>query len=194
MNNSQQLTTIFYRYNRFAPVIILLYVVVFVSFFFVSRGLPAYVGGIGFAVLILPPIYVAIRKKSKFSLRRIDERKLTLTPTYIQIGDRQYPVAALKIALYIGGFENFRYSKNNKWITQNSIYGDQNYLSFRVEKKVDDYQFFLRDYKAYEDICAVADAWKQAGVSIVIKEQFTRAFVREHVNRSMGKIKSDDGK
>lgn len=179
-----QLTTLFYRYNRFAPVIIVLYVVVFVTFFFISRGMPAYATGIGFAILIVPPIYGAIRKKSFFSLRRIDDRRLILTATHIKVGELEWLVSELKIALYIGGFENFKYSKNNKWITQNSIYGDQNHLSFRAGKKVEDFQFFLRDYKSYEALCAVTDAWKTAGNSLVVKEQFTRDFVRRHVKNS----------
>jgi hypothetical protein len=95
----------------------------------------------------------------------------------------QFDVSDLKIALYIGGFEDFRYSKNNKWITQNSIYGDQNHLSFRTAKGVEDFQFYLRDYKAYQSLCAVADAWKSAGVKVAVKEQFTREFVRDQVNR-----------
>lgn len=178
-----QLTTIFYRYNRFAPVIIVVYVVLFVSFFFISRDMPAYVSAIGFAILIFPAIFGAIRKKSIFSLRRIDDRRLILNATHIKVGDQQYLVSDLKIALYIGGFENFKYSKNNKWITQNSIYGDQNHLSFRVGKNVEDFQFFLRDYKSYEALCTVTDAWKSAGNSLVVKEQFTREFVRKHVQQ-----------
>ena len=105
-----RLTTIFYRYNRYAPVIIILYIVVFVSFFYISRGLPQYVSLIGVVLLIFPPIYGAIKKNSIFSLRRVDERRLTITPTHIQIGDQQYAVAELRIALYIGGFEDFKYS------------------------------------------------------------------------------------
>lgn len=178
-----RLTTIFYRYNRYAPVIIVLYIVVFVSFFYISRGLPQYVSVIGVVLLIFPPIYGAIRKNSIFSLRRVDERRLTITPTHIQVGEQQYAVGELRIALYIGGFEDFKYSKNNKWITQNSIYGDQNHLSFRTAKGVEDFQFYLRDYKSYQSLCAVADAWKLSGVSLVVKEQFTREFIRDHVNR-----------
>jgi hypothetical protein len=178
-----QLTTVFYRYNRYAPVIILLYVAAFVTFFFISLSLSPIISAVGFLLLILPPIYGAIRKKSIFSLRRIDERRLTLTPTHIQVGDVQFDVSDLKIALYIGGFEDFRYSKNNKWITQNSIYGDQNHLSFRTAKGVENFQFYLRDYKAYQSLCAVADAWKSAGVKVAVKEQFTREFVRDQVNR-----------
>ena len=138
MSNTQQLSVVFYRYNRYSLVIILLYVLIFVSFFYYSTKMPAWVGGAGFVILIFPAIYGAIRKKSVFSLRRIDERKLTFTPTHISIGERQYAVEDLKIALYIGGFENFSYSRNNKWITRNTIYGDQNHLSFKINKKVED--------------------------------------------------------
>ena len=181
--SDHQLTTVFYRYNRFAPVIIILYVLVFGAFFYMSMGMPAYVTGIGFVILILPPIIGAIRKKSFFNLRSWDQRKLTFHPSYIQVGEQQFPTAGLKIALHIHGFEGFAYSKNNKWITRNSIYGDQNYLSFRQEKKVQDFQFYLRDYKAYESLCNVTEAWKSSGVTLVVKEQFKREFVREQVKR-----------
>ena len=175
------LTTIFYKYNRYALVIVILYVLVFGAFLYFTPRLPRYVTIAGFAILILPPIIAAIRNKSRFTIRRVDERRLILTPTHIQIGEAQYPVAGLKIALYIAGFDNFKYSKRNKWITQNTIDGDQNHLSFKVNGKVEDLQFFLRDFKAYENLCSVVDGWLTGGISIVVKEQFKRDFVREHV-------------
>lgn len=183
---NKQLITVFYRYNRFAPVIILLYVAVFVVFFFMSRDLPSYVQMIGFGVLVLPPVVGAIGKKSFFNLRTWDERKLTLHREYILVGEVKYPVANLKIALHIHGFDGFAYSKNNKWISRNTIYGDQNYISFKSDKKVEDFQFFLKDFKAYEAVCDVAEAWKADGVTVVVKEQFKRAFVRDQVQRFVG--------
>jgi hypothetical protein len=120
-------------------------------------------------------------------LRRWDERKLTCTPTHVKVGEKQYDVADLKIALFVNGFEGFSYSKNNKWITRNSIYGDRNYLSFRSEKAVEDYQFYLHDYKAYLALYEVVEAWKSNGVKLVVKEAFTPQFVRDQVNRFAGK-------
>lgn len=192
--SDQQFTTVFYRYNRFALVIIILYVLAFGIFFYMSMNLPSYVTIIGFALLILPPILGAIRKKSLFSLRRWDERKLVFTPTHIKIGDAQFAVTDIKIALFVNGFDGFSYSKNNKWITRNSIYGDRNYLSFKSEKSVDDYQFFLRDYKAYLALYEVLDAWKNNGVKLVVKEAFTKQFVRDQVNRFAGKKPTNDQK
>ena len=190
--SGNQLTTVFYKYNRFAPMIIILYVLVFGGFFYISMDLPAYVTAIGFALLILPPIIGAIRKKSFFNLRSWDERKLTLSAEYIQVGEQQFPVPGLKIALHIHGFEGFCYSKNNKWITRNSIYGDQNYLSFKHDNKVEDFQFFLRDFKAYETLCNIAEAWKANGITLVVKEQFKREFVRDQVQRFVGAKKISD--
>jgi hypothetical protein len=181
MSTTPKLTTIFYKYNRYALVIIILYVLVFVTFFYYTTRMPMYATVTGFAILILPPIIAAIRNKSVFTIRRVDERRLTLTPAHIQIGDMQLAVADLKIALYIGGFDNFKYSKRRKWITQNTIDGDQNHLSVKLNGKVEDLQFFLRDYKSYESLCSVVDAWLSAGISIVIKEQFKRDFVRKQV-------------
>lgn len=166
--------------------IIALYVIVFVVFFFLSRDWPSYVQLTGFGILVLPPILGAIRKKSFFNLRSWDERKLTLNREYIQVGEVQYPVKELKIALHIHGFDGFAYSKNNKWISRNTIYGDQNYISFKRDKKVEDFQFFLKDFKAYEALCDVAEAWKADGVTVVIKEQFNRKFVRDQVQRFVG--------
>ena len=181
MSTTPKLTTIFYKYNRYALVIIILYVLVFVTFFYFTTRMPMYATVTGFAVFILPPIIAAIRNRSVFTIRRVDERRLTLTPAHIQIGDMQLAVADLKIALYIGGFDNFKYSKRRKWITQNTIDGDQNHLSFKLNGKVEDLQFFLRDYKSYESLCSVVDAWLSAGVPVVIKEQFKRDFVRKQV-------------
>jgi hypothetical protein len=185
--SNQQFTTVFYRYSRYALVIIILYVLVFGAFFYISMKMPPYVTGIGFALLILPPIVSAVRKKSIFSLRTWDQRKLTLTPTHIQVGDKQFQVKDLKIALFVNGFEGFSYSRNNKWITRNSIYGDRNYLSFRSEKSVEDFQFYLHDYKAYLALYEVLEAWKKNEVKVVVKESFSQQFVRDQVNRFAGK-------
>jgi hypothetical protein len=190
--SNAQFTTVFYKYNRYALVIIILYVLVFGVFFYISMKMPPYVTGIGFAVLILPPIIGAIRKKSIFSLRTWDKRKLVLTPTQVQVGEQQFAVKDLKIALFVSGFEGFSYSKNNKWITRNSIYGDRNYLSFRREKSVEDFQFYLRDYKAYLALYEVLEAWKKTEVKVVVKESFSPQFVRDQVNRFAGKKQTDD--
>jgi hypothetical protein len=190
--NNQKFTTVFYRYNRYAVVIIILYVLGFGVFFYYSMNLPPWVTVAGFLLLILPPLYGAIRKKSAFSLRTWDHRKLILTPEHISIGDQQYPVTDLKIAIFIYGFEGFSYSRNNKWITRNSIYGDRNYLSFRRDKTVDDYQFYLHDYKAYLALYEVVEAWKKNGVSLVVKEQFPQQFVRDQVHRFAGKKQTDE--
>lgn len=151
-------------------------------------SLSAWVTGIGFAVLIFPPVFGAIRKKSLFSLRNWDERKLILTPDHIQVGEVKYPIADLRIALHVHGFEGFSYSKNNKWISRNSIYGDQNYLSFRLNKKVQDFQFYLSNYSAYNSLYEVIRHWKERGVPLVLKESFEFGFVRDQVLRFAGKI------
>ena len=186
--NTNQLITVFYRYNRFAPVIIVLYVLVFGAFFYMSMDMKPWVTVIGFAVLIFPPLYGAIRKKSLFSLRTWDERKLILTPDHIQVGEVKYPIADLRIALQVHGFDGFAYSKNNKWITRNSIYGDQNYLSFRLNKKVEDFQFYLKDYNAYIALYEVIKEWKNQKIPLVLKESFEFDFVRDQVLRFAGKI------
>ena len=190
--SNQQFTTVFYRYNRYALVIIILYVLVFGAFFYISMKMPPYVTGVGFAVLILPPIIGAVRKKSIFSLRTWDKRKLTFTPDFVKVGEQQFRVANLKIALYVNGFEGFAYSRNNKWITRNTIYGDRNYLSFRTEKAVEDFQFYLHDYKAYQALYEVIEVWKSNGVKIVVKEAFPPQFVRDQVSRFAGKKLTDD--
>jgi hypothetical protein len=190
--SNPQFTTVFYKYNRYALVIIILYVLVFGAFFYISMKMPPYVTVIGFAVLILPPIVGAVRKKSIFSLRTWDRRKLILTPTHIQVGEQQFAVSHLKIALFVSGFEGFSYSKNNKWITRNSIYGDRNYLSFRSEKSVEDFQFYLKDYKAYLALYEVLEAWKKNEAKVVVKESFSQQFVRDQVNRFAGKKQPDD--
>ena len=190
--SDKQFTTVFYRYNRYALVIIILYVLVFGAFFYISMRMPPYVTGIGFAVLILPPIIGAVRKKSIFSLRTWDKRKLTFTPTHIKVGDREYRVINLKIALFVNGFEGFAYSRNNKWITRNTIYGDRNYLSFRTEKTVEDFQFYLHDYKAYLALYEVINAWKDSEMKLVVKEAFPQQFVKDQVNKFAGKKKTND--
>lgn len=186
--NEHQFVTVFYRYNRFAPAIILLYVLAFGAFFYISMDLSPWVTVVGFLALIFPPIYGAIRKKSLFNLRTWDERRLTFTPEFIQVGEVKYPITDIRMALHINGFEGFAYSRKNKWIARNSIYGDQNYLSFRVDKKVQDFQFYIKNYKAYVSLYDVIDQWKKKGVKLVLKESFSFEFVRDQVLRFAGKI------
>jgi hypothetical protein len=54
-------------------------------------------------------------------------------------------------------------------------------LAFRYEGKTQSYEFFLRDFNSYVAICHIIDAWKKSGKSFVLKEQFSRDYIRDQV-------------
>jgi len=182
-----KLTTVFYRYKRFAGGWIILYAIAVLFFYFISNGNP-YLIALWIAVMIVPPVWGALRSRSIFSLRSWDDRKLILTPTYIQVGDEKYEFADVQaVAIYLGGYDGFSYVAHRQSRTEKrkgnfSVNGDDNVLAFRYQGKAQSYEFYLSDFDSYAAICHIIDGWKSSGKSLVLKEQFSRDFIRQHVS------------
>ena len=175
-----QLTTVFYKYKRYAAVKMILYLIIVVTFFFVGYGNP-YMIILGVAILIGPPILSAINQKSFFSLRAWDDRKLIITPDYIEVGTEKYEFENIQsIAIYLGGYYGFNDHRAGGE-SQVTVNGDDNVLAFRYKGKTQSYEFFLRNFDSYVAICHIIDAWKNSGKSFVLKEQFSRDYIREQI-------------
>lgn len=181
-----KLTTVFYRYKRFAGGKLILYAVGAVGLFFVARHNTFFLA-LWAVLLIIPPVLIAIRRKSFFSPRVWDDRKLTITADYIQVGVEKYEFTNVEtVAIYLGGFYGFRYGQRQRRDRNdgNDAPGDDNVLAFRHKGVTQSYQFFLRDFNSYAAICHIIDAWKNSGKSFVLKEQFSRDYIREQIRVS----------
>ena len=178
-----KLTTVFYKYKSFASGKMILYAAFAVGFFFIARHSTLLLC-IWAVLLIVPPTIAAIRQKSFFSLRAWDDRKLTLTPEYIQVGNEQFEFEGVEaVAIYLGGYYGFIYAKPARRSPSvgADVNGDDNVLAFRYKGKSQSYQFFLKDYNSYLAICHIIDGWKKSGKSFVLKEQFSRDYIREQI-------------
>lgn len=181
-----KLITVFYRYKRFAGGKILLYAVGAVGLFFVARHNTFFLA-LWAVLLIIPPVLIAMRRKSFFSPRVWDDRKLIVTADYIQVGTEKYEFTNVEsVAIYLGGFYGFRYGQGRRKDrnTGSDAPGDDNVLAFRHKGVTQSYQFFLRDFNGYVAICHIIDVWKKSGKSFVLKEQFSRDYIREQIRVS----------
>ena len=181
-----KLTTVFYRYKRFAGGKLILYLIGAVGSFFIARH-STYLLVLWAALLIVLPVIIAIRRKSFFSLRVWDDRTLTITPNYIQVGTEKYEFTNVEtVAIYLGGFYGFRYGRRGRKDRSagSDVNGDDNVLAFRYKGKTQSYEFFLRDFDSYVAICHIIDEWKKSGKSFVLKEQFSRDYIREQIRLS----------
>lgn len=178
-----KLTTVFYQYKSLAAAKMLLYAVLAIGFFFIARH-STFLLVLWAVLLIVPPVLGALRKRSFFSLQNIDDRKLIITPEYVQVGTEKYEWGGIEtVAIYLGGYYGFKYGRKNKRSrgTGSDVPGDDNVLAFRYKGKTQSYQFFLKDYNSYLAICHIIDAWKKSGKSFVLKEQFSRDYIREQI-------------
>jgi hypothetical protein len=181
-----KLTTVFYKYKRFAAGWLLFYAVTVLAFFLFSRGSGLLTAAL-IVIMLVPPLLAAVRRKSIFSLRTWDDRKLTLTPDYIQVGNDKYEFSAIQaVAIYLGGFNGFSYDSGGSDTSRkgtSSVNGDDNVLAFRYEGKAQSYEFYLSDFDSYAAICHIIDQWKNTGKSFVLREQFSRDFIRKQVHK-----------
>lgn len=184
--SQHQLATVFYKYKSFASGKLILYAAFAIGFFFIASG-NTFLMVIWAVFLIVPPMIAAIRQKSFFSLRAWDDRKLTITPDYVQVGDVKYEFEGIEtIAIYLGGFYGFGYGRRSRSNPNGigRVNGDDTVLAFRYKGATQSYQFFLRDFDSYVAICHIIDEWKKSGKSFVLKEQFSRDYIREQIRLS----------
>jgi hypothetical protein len=177
------LSTVFYKYKRFAAAKMILYVIAAIGFIIGGSG-NIYMILVGVAILVGVPLWSAINQRSFFSLRAWDDRKLIVTPGYIQIGADKYEFENIQsIAIYLGGYYGFSFGRSSQSGSRGygSVNGDDNVLAFRYQGKTQSYEFFLRDFDSYVAICHIIDAWKKSGKSFVLKEQFSRDYIRDQV-------------
>lgn len=181
-----KLTTTVYKYKRFAHWGLLLLVAAIIIFFFFSGSLNPVVNLLGIVVLFFLAIYSALRPKSIFSLRSVDERKLVITPDELIWGNWRMPIQDVqKLELYIYSFNNFKYNKikgEGRKLGHPSEYGDKNTIAFLYKGIRYDLTFFLGTFEHYDILVRIMQSWRNKGITFSAKSYFTDSYIREQVN------------
>jgi hypothetical protein len=181
-----KLTTTVYKYKRSAPWMIVLMVLATVLFFFFSTTFHPIINAIGIALLILFSVYAALRPKSIFSLRAVDDRKLILTPDELMWGTLQMPIHDVeKLEIYIHAFDTFKHQTTGlgPLKTFNTEDGDKNTISFVYRGTRYDLTFYLGTFNHYDTLIKIMKSWREKGIVFSARSAFTDSYIREQVNR-----------
>ena len=148
-----------------------------------SAAIPSPVLVLLIIIFLAIPIYAAVKPRSIFSLRYVDEKKLSLSKDHISHGDIKMPVSDVdKLQVYIFAFDSFRHRVNSGvGKLRSSEYGDKNTLSFVYQGKSYDYTFYLGTYQHYKTLLLILKEWKQNGISVTVRS----AFEQDYIEREM---------
>ncbi|OQP46749.1 hypothetical protein [Niastella populi] len=180
-----ELTTLIYKYNPYARFLVVLYMLcMFLLCMFLSDWLPMYVIWTALCIWAIPLVYAAISKKTVFNFRALDNRLLTLSPSFIRLGREYYPIKEVALELHINAYDGFVYRiRQEGMLTPQITYGVNNVLLITYKGVTHDHEFHLRNYDDYTMLCRLTDEWRAAGVKLVVKEAFTREFVHKQYAR-----------
>jgi len=179
--NAPSITTSVYKYKPYAPWMLGAYCILLVLLFFLSPRMPSLAVGIIAAILLLLPIYAAIRPKSFFSIRSVDERKLSIDSGNVYWDGLTIPIKATgKLSIYLFSFDNFRHRELgvNGRNTLAIEYGDQNTLNFVFQNKQYAFTFYLGDYKQYRTVLQIISAWQKAGCEVSARCAFDDQYIQ----------------
>lgn len=179
------LTTLLYKYNPYARFVTVLYIVsIFLICLFLCDKIPMYIIWLILCIWTIPLVYGAISKKTLFNFRALDKRLLTLSSSYIKVGKERYAIGEVTIELHINAYDGFIYRIRQEGLLKpQAAYGLNNELLFTCKGVTYDHEFHLRNYADYTTLCQLIDQWKAAGVTLVVKETFTREFVDKQYAR-----------
>lgn len=186
--SQMKLTTTVYKYKRFAHWGLLLLVAAIILFFYFSVAMNPALSMIGIALLFFIAIYSALRPKSIFSLRAVDERKLVITPDELVWGTWRMPIQEIKkLEVYIYAFDNFKHVKNKsggRKFFYNTEYGDRNTITFYYQGIRYDLIFYLGTFEHYDVLFKITQRWREKGIVFSAKSAFTDSYIREQVKYS----------
>lgn len=177
-----KLTTTVYKYNRYAPWLILLYLTSTILFFVFSKSLPQEATLIAVAFFVSVPIFAGIRSKSIFSLRSVDARELTLNPEEIMWGNWVVPIHEVNnLSIYIFAFDSFKHIEGIG--SRQTEFGDKNKLEFKYRGVKYDLTFFLGTFEDYDTLVQIIETWRASGIKLSARTAFEDAYIRQHVNQ-----------
>jgi len=181
------LNTLIYKYNPYARFFMVLYIIgMFFIYLFTCNIIPMYIIWTALCIWAIPLVYAGISKKTVFNFRSLDNRILTLSTSFIQVGHERYPVTDLGIELHVNAYDGFVYRiRREGLLMPQTTYGVNNELLFTCNGISYDHEFHLRNYGDYFLLCKLIDEWKAAGVKIIVEEAFTREFVgKQHLRKN----------
>ena len=182
--SAPSITTSVYKYNPYAPWMLGAYVILLVLLFIYSPSMTTLTVGITAAILLMIPIYSAIRPKSFFSVRSVDERKLSMDSENIMWDGVTIPVKDVtRLTIYLYAFDNFKHREMGLGVirTTTTEFGDQNKLNFVFQEKEYDFTFYLGNYTQYRTVLKIVDAWKMAGIKVSTKAAFDQAYIQRQM-------------
>ena len=179
------LTTLLYKYNPYARFLVVLYTVsIFLICLFAFDKIPMYIIWLVLCIWAIPLVYGAISKKTVFNFRALDNRMLTFSSSNIKVGNQRYPITDVSIELHINAYDGFIYRIRREGLLKfQTAYGNNNVLLIHYKGITYDNEFHLIDYNSYTTLCQLVDQWRAAGVTIIVKETFTREFVDKQYAR-----------
>jgi len=181
-----RLTTMVYKYKRYAPWMVAAYAWATVLFFAFCPSLSPLIVLIAMILFVAVAVYAGLRTKSIFSIRSVDERKLTLTLDELVWGNWLIPITELEdLEVYIHAFNSFRHQETgyNRRKIVTVEYRDRNQLSFTYRGAKYDLTFYLGTFEHYETLLKILRSWREAGILFSARSAFDDSYIREHVNR-----------
>lgn len=181
-----KLTTTVYKYKRSAPWLIGLMVLATVLFFVFSSRFDPLINVFGIAFLIFIAVYAALRPKSIFSLRAVDEQKLVLAPDELMWGTWRIPIHEVeKLEIYIHAFDTFKHTtaRLGRGKLFASEYGDKNTITFVFRGIRYDLTFYLGTFDHYDILVKIMQSWREKGIDFSARSAFTDSYIREQVKR-----------
>lgn len=177
-----KLITTVYKYKRAAPWMIGLTALATILFFFFSSAFPSFVSGLVVALLIFLAIYAALRPKSIFSVRSVDDRELVFTPDELIWGTLQMPMDELeKLEIYIYAYDTFKH-QNTGFVGRKTFtteYGDRNTITFVYRGVSYDLIFYLGTFSHYDTLIQIMQRWHEKGIAFSARSAFTDSYIRE---------------
>jgi hypothetical protein len=142
------------------------------------------------ALLFGLPVYAGFRN-TVFSFRALDKRLLRFDREGIQVGDEFFRIHDLSaVILHVDSFYGFRSAARSTLIpgSRETLYGDQNQISFRFYRKHHQYRFLLGNGRAYLALYVLMASWRKRGVKIVLTETFPYDVVLAEIRKAEEEI------
>jgi hypothetical protein len=179
--NAPFITTTVYKYNPYAPWILGVYCILLFVLFIFSPSLPSLIVGITAVVLLLLPVYAAIRRRSFFSIRSVDDRRLSIDAENIYWDGLTIPVQDVTgLNIYLYAFEDFKHRETSLARTATE-FGDQNKLSFKFQDTEYDFTFYIADHIQYRTLLQIINAWQNAGHDVLARTAFEYSYIQEQI-------------
>jgi hypothetical protein len=178
-------TTTVYKYNRYANWMLILYCLAALGLFIFSSGLSSLGVIIYCALLFGLPIYVGINPKSFLSVRRVDDRVLTISNDSIRFGDSLFDIRLLNnLSIFIYAYDNFAHEQSSNGSPTHVLEsGDKNTIHFIYLDEEYELTFFLANYNQYKELYTIVADWQKNLIPVKARSAFDDGYITEQIRR-----------